>query len=221
MDFVGISFPSGATSQWNKVAWAERGTIDKLPKDKVCCVFREDDGHMGHVGMYQGDGWVIHAKGHDYGVVKTKLSADPWTHYGIPVGLYDEPYTRPILRRGDQNEYVRIMQTFLVNDGYKLAPTKSAADGCDGIFGQDTEATLMAFQADHGLPATGICDQDTWTALECPEAPPVDPAPKPDEPQTPDTDRVTVDREQLMQIVKTARQLLGEIEALIGGMSNG
>ena len=79
----------------------------------------------------------------------------------------------------------------------------------------------MAFQAEHGLPATGICDADTWTALECPEAPPVDPAPQPDEPETPDADRVTVDREQLMQIVKTARQLLGEIETLIGGMSNG
>lgn len=221
MDFVGISFPSGATSQWNKVAWAERGKISELPADKLCCVFREDDGHMGHVGIYQGDGYVIHAKGHDYGVVRTPLSADPWTHYGIPVGLYDEPYQRPTLRRGDNNQYVKIMQTYLVNDGYKLKPTKSAADGCDGIFGQDTEATLMAFQADHGLTADGVCGPDTWTALECPEAPPVDPTPEPDEPEVPDADRVTVDREQLMQIVKTARQLLGEIETLIGGMANG
>ena len=59
------------------------------------------------------------------------------------------------------------------------------------------------------------------TALECPEAPPVQDAPEPDVPDVPDADRVTVDREQLMQIVKTARQLLGEIETLIGGMSNG
>ena len=172
---------------------------------------------MAHVGVYQGDGYVIHAKGHDYGVVRTRLSDDRWTHYGIPVGLYDEPYTRPTLRRGDQGEYVRIMQQYLVNDGYTLKPTKSAPDGCDGIFGADTEVTLIAYQAEHGIVPDGICGADTWTALECPEAPPVEP----DVPETPDADLVTVDREQLMQIVKTARQLLGEIEALIGGMANG
>ena len=221
MDFVGISFPSGATSQWEKVAWAQKGPISELPADKLCCVFRRDGNKMGHVGIYQGDGWVTHAKGHDYGVVRTPLSADPWTHYGIPVGLYDEPYTRPTLRRGDNNEYVRVMQQYLVNDGYTLKPTKSAQDGCDGIFGADTEATLMAFQAERGINPDGICGPETWTALECPEAPPVDPAPQPDEPETPDTDRVTVDREQLMSALKTARQLLGELEALVGGMSNG
>ena len=43
----------------------------------------------------------------------------------------------------------------------------------------------------------------------------------PDDPDEPDADPVMVDREQLMQVVKTARQLLGEIETLIGGMANG
>lgn len=223
MDFVGISFPSGATSQWNKVAWAERGKISELPKDKVCCVFRQDDGKMGHVGMYQGDGWVIHAKGHDYGVVRTRLSDDPWTHYGIPVGLYDEPYTRPTLRRGDNNQYVKIMQTYLVNDGYKLKPTKSAQDGCDGIFGQDTEATLMAFQAEHGLAATGICDQDTWTKLEFPESePPTQDTPpeiSDDNPQIPpdDSDYVSVKRETLEEIRRLASDILSALNTIANG----
>lgn len=221
MDFVGISFPSGATSQWNKVAWAQRGTIDGLPADKLCCVFRQDDGKMGHVGIYQGDGWVVHAKGHDYGVVRTRLSDDRWTHYGIPMGLYDEPYTRPTIRRGDQGEYVKIMQTYLINDGYTLKPTKSAPDGCDGIFGADTEVTLIAFQAEHGIVPDGICGADTWTALECQQDDPMTPGPEPDAPPTPDESLSTVDREQLMQIVKTARTLLGQIEELIGGMANG
>ena len=36
----------------------------------------------GHVGIYIGNGEVIEAKGHAYGVVKTKLEARPWKNYG-------------------------------------------------------------------------------------------------------------------------------------------
>lgn len=38
---------------------------------------------MVHVGIYIGNGQVIEARGADYGIVITKLSARPWTHYGI------------------------------------------------------------------------------------------------------------------------------------------
>lgn len=34
-----------------------------------------------HVGVYIGDGYVIEAKGHEYGVVKTKFSGAGWTHW--------------------------------------------------------------------------------------------------------------------------------------------
>lgn len=93
MDSVDISLVSGATSQWNKTRWAEKGTIDTLPKDKVCQVFRKDDATtMGHTGLYLGDNTVAHAKGHDYGVVRETLQEYArWTHWGIPEGLYDTP----------------------------------------------------------------------------------------------------------------------------------
>ena len=35
----------------------------------------------GHVGIYIGDGEVIEARGHRYGVVKTKLSERPWKQW--------------------------------------------------------------------------------------------------------------------------------------------
>lgn len=35
----------------------------------------------GHVGVYLGDGWVIEARGHAYGVVKTKLTSRPWKRW--------------------------------------------------------------------------------------------------------------------------------------------
>ena len=226
MDFVGISLVSGATSQWNETAWAERGEIATLPRDKVCLVFRRDDGKMAHVGIYQGDGWVIHAKGHDYGVVRERLESidKPLTHWGIPMGLYDGQYERPILRRGDNNQYVKIMQTYLVNDGYALKPTKSAADGCDGIFGQDTEATLMAFQADHGLPADGVCGPKTWTALEkgeqnTPEVPDTPPEISDDNPQIPPDglDYVSVKRETLEEIRRLASDILSALNSIANG----
>ncbi len=36
----------------------------------------------GHVGVYIGGGYVIEARGHDYGVVKTRLKDRPWTSWG-------------------------------------------------------------------------------------------------------------------------------------------
>lgn len=53
--------PSGATSQWNKAEWAEKGTIDTLP-DKLCVVYRRSGSKMQHTGLYMGDGTVIDAR---------------------------------------------------------------------------------------------------------------------------------------------------------------
>ena len=55
----------------------ERGTIDTLPEIAGVLVFFD-----GHVGVYIGNGEVIEARGFDYGVVKTKLSARPWKRWG-------------------------------------------------------------------------------------------------------------------------------------------
>lgn len=58
-------------------ACKERGYIDTLPELAGVLVFFD-----GHVGVYIGNGEVIEARGFDYGVVKTKLSARPWTRWG-------------------------------------------------------------------------------------------------------------------------------------------
>ena len=90
MDSIGISLISGATSQWRKTPWESLGEIGTIPRDKFCLVFRDDGNNvMGHVGAYMGDGSVIHAKGHDYGVVREGLEAyGRFTHWAIPAGLY-------------------------------------------------------------------------------------------------------------------------------------
>lgn len=92
MNEIGIKMVSGATSQWRETKWAVLGEMDTLPADKMVILYRkDDDGKMGHTGVALGDGSCVHAKGHDYGVVREGIAAyGRWTHWAIPEGLYTE-----------------------------------------------------------------------------------------------------------------------------------
>lgn len=160
MDAVGIQLVSGANSQWEKTNWKSHGNIILMPRDKVCLVFRQDEDHMGHVGIYQGDGTVIHAKGHDYGVVRQPLTEVNLTHYGLPYGLYEEvvPVEHPTLRRGDSGPDVVYLQTLLCDVGETLT--------VDGKFGDKTEKAVKDFQRLYGLTVDGVVGPATWDALE-------------------------------------------------------
>lgn len=169
MEAVGISLVSGANPQWEKTHWQQHGKIDEFfPDDCVCLVFRRDEDHMGHVGVYQGDGWVIHAKGHDYGVVRQQLDEVKFTHYGIPYGLYmEEPIVKyPTLKRGSQGIDVVTLQKYLILLNYLPPIGSNGKPTDDGIFGQKTEDAVKTFQQDYGLKKDGVCGPLTWEALE-------------------------------------------------------
>lgn len=53
------------------------GNISTIPEVPGVLVFKD-----GHVGVYIGNGEVIEARGHAYGVVNTKLTARKWTTWG-------------------------------------------------------------------------------------------------------------------------------------------
>lgn len=55
----------------------EKGNINTMPDIPGVLVFMD-----GHVGVYIGGGEVIEARGHEYGVVKTKFSERPWKWWG-------------------------------------------------------------------------------------------------------------------------------------------
>ena len=54
-----------------------KGDIDTIPEIEGLLVFAPH-----HVGIYIGNGYVIDAKGHKFGVIKTVLKDRPWTHWG-------------------------------------------------------------------------------------------------------------------------------------------
>ena len=65
----------------------EKGAIGTMPDVPGVLVFLP-----GHGGVYIGDGWVIEAKGHAYGVVKTKLAGRGWKNWGkCPWNTYAQP----------------------------------------------------------------------------------------------------------------------------------
>lgn len=91
---VGFSITAGATSAWNSTKWAQKGSIDTLPKDKVCCLFRtstKDPSKKQHMGVYLGDGTFIDSRGTKSGVIgPNKLGSYAWTDWAIPPQLIND-----------------------------------------------------------------------------------------------------------------------------------
>ena len=52
-------------------------------------VFRHNGTKISHVGIYIGNGMVIHCKGRDVGVVEEKITAYKWNRYGRVDGVHE------------------------------------------------------------------------------------------------------------------------------------
>ena len=60
-----------------KASCSEKGTLETMPDIPGVLVFMP-----GHVGVYVGNGKVIEARGHAYGVVETNLVGRGWKEWG-------------------------------------------------------------------------------------------------------------------------------------------
>lgn len=168
---IGISFTGGGcTSMWNAASnWAEKGPISTMPKDKVCCTFRQEGTVMDHILLYDGNGSYIHCSGE---VKKQAMSTYKATHWAIPKGFYtaEKPVTTPTtstngitltyptIRQGSTNkELVTQLQDLLAKAGSTLQ--------IDGIFGNGTASAVRAFQRKYGLEVDGVVGPKTWAKL--------------------------------------------------------
>ena len=90
---------------------------------------------------------------------KAYISAEEWNMYAKgEIDTTPAQAPLPILKKGDQNEYVRHWQMFLNLNGYSCGVT-------DGIFGSLTDSAVRKWQKDHGLVVDGIIGPKTWASL--------------------------------------------------------
>ena len=97
---------------------------------------------------------------------------------------------RPIAFGEAQSQSVARVQVALTQVGYSM-PKSVSTGGADGIFGDETLATVRQFQADNGLRVDGMIGEHTLDALDAalnrlPAPPPAPPLPPP----APDHDAV-------------------------------
>lgn len=213
MEAIGIPMVSGANSQWERTDWERKGSITELPGDRVCLVFRDDGGNMGHVGIYTGDGFVTHAKGHDWGVVCQHIAETAFTHYGIPRGLYDGKPPRPILRQGAAGAAVTTLQTLLCDVGDRVR--------VDGAFGAETASAVKAFQKAKGLTVDGVVGPFTWAALDAATGHEEEPAAPaiPAAPTAPAPDTITISRadwDAMKAAAAVISQAVKKYESVVG-----
>ena len=161
----------GATTQWETASnWVAKGEIKTMPSGLVCCVFKRKENKMAHTGMSMGDGsgGVIHCstivkRGNAY------TDASPWTHWGIPAGLYsseelngaglnvDAAKNVSVLRQGSTGDEVKELQK-LLNEKQNAKLT------VDGNFGAKTAEAVKAFQRANKLTADGVVGPQTRAA---------------------------------------------------------
>lgn len=68
--------------------------------------------------------------------------------------------TLPVVKYGDANRWVKIMQTALISRGFSCGWY-----GADGDFGQQTKIGLFEFQKKNSLETDTVCGQRTWALL--------------------------------------------------------
>lgn len=150
----------------------ETGDISTIPSIPGLVVWRS-----GHVGCYLGNGYVIEAKGHSYGVIRSKLSDGTWKKWGKHpyieyVGVV-EPEKKgdtvmidlPVLKKGNKTDttVIKNLQILLNGKGYRDQNGDKLV--VDGSFGGKTQYAVQKFQANNGLSADGIVGQNTWNKL--------------------------------------------------------
>lgn len=152
----------------------ETGDISTIPNIPGLVVWRS-----GHVGCYLGNGYVIEAKGHSYGVVRTKLTDGTWKKWGKHPNIYyeeikEEPSQSTgganveldVLKKGDKDANKGGDKGTQVKSLQALLNAKNNAGlDTDGSFGGKTDSAVRAYQQKMGLTNDGQVGSKTWSKL--------------------------------------------------------
>lgn len=98
-------------------ACTETGKMSVMPEIPGLLVFRKTE----HVGIYAGNGIVIEAKGFNYGVVKSKLSAGKWDKWGKLSWIsYPKKIEIPVIKERHEEEIFVAEKNFKNTSGENL-----------------------------------------------------------------------------------------------------
>ena len=180
----------GATGQWNsKKNWCIKSDdMSAIPQGVIVNVFiwNSTNKNMKHTGFYF-NGETLECSN---GVQLTSpMKKGRWTHWAVakcfekdmvgnsntgngvvtmPTTPAEPAKTKPTIRKGNKNTYVKEAQQKLIQLGYSLGIC-----GADGDFGNATENAVKQFQRDNGLTADGVIGPKTWAALDAADKPAV------------------------------------------------
>jgi len=96
---------------------------------------------------------------HNLDLDKAYINAAQWIAYAQGDIKPVESSARPVLKKGDKNDYVKAWQTLLYSAGYK------EVGAIDGAFGEKTEKAVMHYQQDHGMES-GFIGPETWATID-------------------------------------------------------
>lgn len=131
-----------------------KGGIGGIPELPGVCVR-----YKGHVGVYIGGGYAVEARGFNYGVCITKLSARPWTHwYRHPKVKYagdvlPAPCPAKVGRTTDR--YSVVWLQLALNRQITFGYIEGALLDVDGIYGSKTAAAAAAYWQRKGWTKKG------------------------------------------------------------------
>ena len=146
-------------------ACSEQGDISTMPETVGLILWK-----TGHVGVYIGNGEVVEAKGHKYGVILSKLSNGNWLKWGkLDDITYEEDIkmtnvSLPVCYKGLKNlEAICTIQRLL--NALGITDENGNSLDVDGSFGKRTDYAVRAFQSSRGLEVDGRVGNKTWKSL--------------------------------------------------------
>ncbi len=121
-----------------------KGSIGSIPELPGVCVR-----YKGHVGVYIGGGYVVEARGFDYGVCITSLKSRPWTHwYKHPRIKYTQtalPAPSPQKASKTTDRYSVVWLQLALNRQLAAGYITGTALTVDGVYGTKTAQAAGAY----------------------------------------------------------------------------
>ncbi len=138
----GVAYDTTADAAYN--AATAKGAIDTIPELPGVCVR-----YKGHAGVYIGGGYVVEARGFNYGVCITPLKGRPWTHwYKHPRIKYTKtalPAPSPAKVGKQTGRYSIVWLQLALNHQISVGYIKGKPLDVDGIYGSKTAAAAAAY----------------------------------------------------------------------------